>query len=111
MAVLTLSQALDRAKAGQPFAPTRQRIDAQLRASMRMAVNVLARQAAMKAARQQLSAQGLRPSQFSHRELVVRADAYLADHRAELIAKAKLIVARWQAAGMFGNEAAVTSRV
>jgi hypothetical protein len=60
---------------------------------MGMAVNVLARQAAIKAAKAKLQAQGLRPSHFSHRNFVVRAKAYLADHCEELIAEAKQIVA------------------
>jgi hypothetical protein len=42
-AILTLSQALDRAMSGQAIAP----VSAQVRASMGMAVNVLARQAAL----------------------------------------------------------------
>jgi hypothetical protein len=78
---------------------------AQLRASMSLATNTLARQAAIKAAKRQLQAQGLRPSQFSHRELVLRADAYLAEHREELIAEARRIVDRWQAEGFFGRTA------
>ena len=47
--ILTLSQALDRATSGQVIAPDSKR-QAQVRASMGMAVNVLARQAALKAA-------------------------------------------------------------
>jgi hypothetical protein len=81
----------------------------QLRASMSLATNTLARQAALKEAKRQLSAQGLRPSQFSHRELVIRAEAYLADHREELIADAKEIVARWQREGFFGRRAKLLS--
>jgi hypothetical protein len=54
-----------------------------LRASMSLATNTLALQRAIKAAKHQLSAQGLRPSHFSHRELVISAEAYLADHREE----------------------------
>jgi hypothetical protein len=80
-----------------------------LRASMGMAVNVLARQAALKVAKAKLQAQGLRPTHFSHRELVVRADAYLDQHREELIADAKQIVARWQAEGFFGKRAKLLS--
>jgi hypothetical protein len=41
-----------------------------LRASMSLATMTLARQAAMKAAKHRLQAQGLQPSQFSHRELI-----------------------------------------
>ena len=76
-----------------------------IRASMGMAVNVLARQAAIKATKRQLQAQGLRFSQFSHRDLVIRADAYLAEHRAELIAGAAQIVERWRVEGFFGKRA------
>jgi hypothetical protein len=75
-----------------------------------MATMTLARQAAMKAAKHQLSAQGLRPSQFSHRELTLRAEACLAAHREELIADAKQIVARWQAAGVFGKRGGIRRR-
>jgi nucleotide-binding universal stress UspA family protein len=103
--ILTLSQALDRAMSGQPIAP----VSAQLRASMSLATHTLARQAALKAAKAKLQAQGLRPTHFSHRELVVRADAYLDQHREELIADAKQIVARWQAEGFFGKRARLLS--
>jgi hypothetical protein len=78
-----------------------------LRASMGMAVNVLARQAALKAAKRQLQAQGLKPTHFSHRDLRVRAEAYLADHRAELIAEAREIVERWRVEGVFGKRGGV----
>jgi hypothetical protein len=107
-ATLTLSQALDRATSGQVIAPDSKR-QAQLRASMGMAVNVLARQAAMKAAKRQLSAQGLRVSQFSQRELTLRAEACLAAHREELMAEAREIVARWRVEGFFGKRAKLLS--
>jgi hypothetical protein len=84
-AILTLSQALDRSKVGEPIAPTCQRIDAQLRASMSFATHTLALQRAMNLTKRQLQAQGFRTTQFSHRELVIRAEAYLAQHRAELV--------------------------
>jgi hypothetical protein len=74
-----------------------------LHASMGMATPTLALQAAMKAAKHQLQAQGLRPTHFSHRDLVIRAEAYLADHREELIAEAKEIVERWRGEGFFGK--------
>ena len=74
-----------------------------------MATMTLARQRALKAAKRQLEAQGLRPSHFSHRDLVIRADAYLATHREELIAEAREIVLRWQAEGFFGKRAALLS--
>jgi hypothetical protein len=81
-----------------------------LRASMGMAVNVLARQAAIKATKRQLQAQGLKPTHFSHRDLVIRAEQYLAEHREELIAEAREIVARWQAAGVFGKRGGIRTR-
>jgi hypothetical protein len=74
---------------------------------MGMAVNVLARQAAIKATKRQLQAQGLKPTHFSHRDLVIRAEQYLAAHREELIADAEQIVARWQAAGVFGKRGGI----
>ena len=80
-----------------------------LSASMSLATNTLALQRAIKAAKHQLSAQGLRPSHFSHRELVIRAEAYLADHREELVAEAKQVVERWQAEGFFGKRARLLS--
>jgi hypothetical protein len=70
-----------------------------------MATMTLARQRALKAAKRQLEAQGLRPSHFSHRDLVIRADAYLAEHREELIAEAKADVERWRLQGFFGKRA------
>jgi hypothetical protein len=104
-ATLTLSQALDRAKAGEPInAPTPDsKRQAQVRASMSLATMTLARQAALKAAKAKLQAQGLRVSQFSRRELTLRAEACLAAHREEPIAEAREIVERWQAEGMFGK--------
>jgi hypothetical protein len=74
-----------------------------LRASMSLATMTLARQAAIKEAKHQLSAQGLRVSQFSHRDLVIRAEEYLAAHRAELMDEAREIVARWEREGFFGR--------
>ena len=50
----------------------------------------------------QLRSAGLKVSHFT-RDLVVRAEAYLAQHREELIAEAKEVVERWQAQGFFGN--------
>ena len=44
-----------------------------------------------------------------HREIIAAADAYLADHRAELIAEATPIVERWQAEGFFGKRARLLS--
>ena len=80
---------------------------AQLRASMSLATNTLALQRAMNLTKRQLQAQGLKPNHFSLRDLRVRAEAYLADHRAELIAEAREIVARWQAEGLFGKRGGI----
>jgi hypothetical protein len=72
-----------------------------------MATMTLAQQRALKAAKHQLQAQGLRVSQISHRDLVIRAEQYLAAHREELIAEAREIVARWQAEGFFGKRGGI----
>jgi hypothetical protein len=66
---------------------------AKLRARLHFATITLARQAAIKTTKHQLRAQGLKVSHFSRRDLVVRAEQYLAEHR-ELIAEAKEIVER-----------------
>jgi hypothetical protein len=105
-AVLTLSEALNRANSDAPITPTPDsKRCAQVRAGMSLATHTLARQRALKAAKAKLQAQGLRPSHFSHRDLVIRADAYLAEHREELIAEAREIVARWDREGFFGRRA------
>ena len=75
----------------------------QLRTRLHCATNTRARQVAMNLAKRQLQAQGFRLSQFSHREIVFRADLYLADHRAELIADAALVVERWVWKGPLEN--------
>jgi hypothetical protein len=80
---------------------------AQLRASMSLATNTLALQRALNLTKRQLQAQGLRPSHFSHRELVIRAERYLAAHREELIADAQRIVARWRVEGVFGKRGGI----
>jgi len=53
----------------------------QLHASMSLATNTLALQRAMKAAKAGLQAQGLRPSHFSHRDLVIRTRREGLKHR------------------------------
>jgi hypothetical protein len=70
--------------------------------SMSLAVMVLAREAAIKAAKLQFQAQGLKPQYIAHRIIVEAADAYLRDH-SELFAEAKETVLRWYAQGMFGK--------
>ena len=78
---------------------------ANVRASMGIATNVLARQRALNHAKDQLRRQGLRVSSFTHRELVLKAEAYLAEHRAELMAEASVLVDRWREEGFFGKRA------
>jgi hypothetical protein len=65
-----------------------------LRATMTFAARTLALQAALKATKHQLRAQGLRVAQFTPPHLGAQAEAYLALHRQELIAEASQIVER-----------------
>jgi hypothetical protein len=104
-AILTLSQALDRANAGQPIAPALSRIDAKVRASMGHAAITLARRAAIKATKRQLQARGLKVSHFAQREIVAQAETYFAAHREQLVAQAKADVERWRLQGFFGKRA------
>ena len=78
---------------------------AKLRASMGTATNVLARQRALAAAKDQLRRQGLRPSQFTAGELRLQAEAYLAEHCAKLIEDARADVECWRREGFFGRRA------
>jgi hypothetical protein len=82
---------------------------AKLRTTLGAATITLARQSAIKATKHQLRAEGLKPTHYSHRDIVIRAEAYLAEHREELIAEAKEIVERWQAEGFFGRCARLLS--
>ena len=77
---------------------------AKLRARLHHATITLALQAAMKITKHQLRAQGLKPMHMPHRELRVRAEAYLKD-REELIAEASVVVERWRLEGFFGKRA------
>ncbi len=67
------------------------------RISLRFAVAVLARQAAVKATKAGLRAKGLKLAHFEHKAIVAMAEEYLAAHRAELVAKATAIFEQWQA--------------
>ena len=60
-----------------------------------VAIARLARQAARKAVKCQLQAQGIKPLSFSMREIIVTADAYLRDHP-ELIAEARQRCAKFE---------------
>ena len=59
----------------------------------RQCVIVLAHQSARKAIKAQLRAEGLKLSQFSAKDISIRADAYFDVHRERLIAEAEQIVA------------------
>jgi hypothetical protein len=82
---------------------------AQLRTRLHCATITLARQAALKATKRRLQAQGLKVSHYPLRDLRVRAEQYLADHREELIADASLVVEPWRQEGFFGRRAALLS--
>jgi hypothetical protein len=58
----------------------------------------------MKITKRRLQTQGLKVSHYPLRELRARAEAYLSDHREELIAEVKQTVERWRAEGFFGRE-------
>jgi hypothetical protein len=68
------------------------------------AIVTLARQRAIKAAKLQFQRQGLKPSHFAHRDIVVAAEDYLSNHT-ELIADARETIQRWLAEGVFGKRA------
>ena len=59
----------------------------------RHAVLVLAHQSARKAIKAQLRAEGLKLSQFSAKDISIRAEAWFDVHRQELIAEAEQIIA------------------
>ena len=59
----------------------------------RSCVIVLARQSARKAIKAQLRAEGLKLSQFSAKDISIRAEAYFDVHRERLIAEAGQIIA------------------
>ena len=58
-----------------------------------IAVLVLAHQSARKAIKAQLRAEGLKLSQFSAKDISIRAEAWFDVHRQELIAEAEQIIA------------------
>jgi hypothetical protein len=78
---------------------------AEVLAKLGIAIRIVAQQNAIKEVMRQLKAQGLKLQQFTHREIVVAAEEYLADHP-ELITEAKPTVLRWFAEGAYGKRAA-----
>ena len=90
----------------RPDLPTKLKLaEARLRARIGTATLTLARLKAIKAAKQQLRAQGHKPDRMHRYEIIAEGEAYLAAHRAELIAEAKVTIERWQAEGFFGKRA------
>jgi hypothetical protein len=69
--------------------------------AQRTAIAVIAQRAAIRETKAAMQRQGLKPATIPHREIVAAANGYLRDHRAELVAEARAIVARWEADGMF----------
>jgi hypothetical protein len=63
---------------------------AQLRTRLHCAAITIALQRAMNLTKHKLRAQGYKVNHFPHRELKVRAEQYLAQHREELIAEARV---------------------
>jgi hypothetical protein len=59
----------------------------------RSAVAVLARQSARRTIKAQLRAEGLKVSQFTAKDISIRADAWFDVHRDELIAEAEQVIA------------------
>ena len=64
----------------------------------------LAHAQACKAVKDELRSQGIKPTQFSGREISLAADSYLTRHP-ELLVEAAERVERWIAAGHFGKRA------
>jgi hypothetical protein len=79
----------------------------------RLAVATLARQAAVKAVKRQLQAQGIKVHSLSAKDIRALADDYLGQHRERLVAEAKQIVAtsplfercRWPVANIASDAA------
>jgi hypothetical protein len=71
---------------------------AEVLAKLGIAIRIVAQQSAIKEVKRQLRAQGLKLQQFTHREIVVAAEEYLAEHP-ELITETKPTVLRWFAEG------------
>jgi hypothetical protein len=65
----------------------------------------LARRQAHEAVKAALRARGIKLTGMAASDICAMADEYLAQHRAELIAKARERVERWVAEGVFGKRA------
>jgi hypothetical protein len=71
----------------------------------RHAVITLAIQRAKKAIMAQLQARGEKVAHYSAKDITLLAEAYLAQHRHELVVEAIAIVECWTAQGYFGKRA------
>jgi hypothetical protein len=71
----------------------------------RARIAVLARRMAISAVKRQLQAQGVKIGLMPAREISLRAEQYLAAHRASLIAEATQTIERWRVEGFFGRRA------
>jgi hypothetical protein len=78
---------------------------AQLRARLHHATITIALQRAQWATKAKLQRQGLRLSSIRYCELRTQAEAYLAYHREELLADAKVTVEQWRLKGFFVKRA------
>jgi len=81
------------------------------RFDLRLAVAVLARQAAIRATKAELRAKGLKLAHFRQKDIVVLAKEYLAAHRDGLVAEATVIAERWQAEDELRREARRRAKV
>ena len=79
--------------------------EAALRARMITAACTLAHHRALKATKEALRARGLKPQQYSHRELGLLANEYAKRHGEELINDAAETIEQWRTQGFFGKRA------
>jgi hypothetical protein len=81
----------------------------QLRTRLHIATAVIARRAAIRETKAAMQRQGRKPATIPHRDIVAAANEYLRNHRAQCIEEAQVIVARWQAEGVFGPRGGIRS--
>jgi len=79
--------------------------EAALRARMITAACTLMHQRAIKAVKEALRARGLKPQQYSHREISLLANEYAKRNGEELLNDAAETVERWRTEGFFGKRA------
>jgi len=79
--------------------------EAEVLAKLGFGIRIAAQRKAIEAVKRQWRGQGRKVVDLCHREIVLMAEEYLAQHP-ELIAEAKPVVWKWFAQGMFGKRAA-----